>query len=136
MIDFNTDLGRRALERLQSELCVWLTTTGTDGTPQPRPVWFVWDEGDFVIYTPEGSAKLKHIAANPKVAVNFDGGPEGEDIQVFTGAARVVATDFALPAAQQYFLKYAEQIPEIGMTEASFKRRFSETIRVTPQKLR
>ena len=136
MIDFTTKLGQRAQERLASEYCIWLTTTGGDGTPQPRPVWFVWDNGEFVVYAAEGSAKLKHIAANPKVAVNFDGGPYGEDIQVFTGSARIVASDFESAAAANYFEKYASQIPEIGMTEESFKQTYSQTIRITPEKLR
>jgi len=136
MIDFTTNLGKRARERLASEYCIWLTTTGTDGTPQPRPVWFVWDNGEFVIYSPEGAAKLKHIAANPKVALNFDGGTFGEDIQVFIGHARVTASDFGSAAAKAYFAKYADQIPEINMTEASFKAMFSQTIRITADKLR
>lgn len=42
-IDATTDFGRRVRERLTEESVAWLTTVGRDGTPQPNPVWFLWD---------------------------------------------------------------------------------------------
>ena len=42
-IDTSSSFGRRVVERLENEHVVWLTTVAADGTPQPSPVWFLWD---------------------------------------------------------------------------------------------
>ena len=51
MLDFSTDLGRRIARQLESERVIWLTTVGSDNTPQPRPVWFVWDGTSLLVYS-------------------------------------------------------------------------------------
>src|SRR5688572_18541946 len=50
-LDITTDAGKRIEERLRDELIIWLTTIDRKGTPQPRPVWFIWDGESFLIYT-------------------------------------------------------------------------------------
>ena len=46
-IDTSTPFGARAAARLAGETIVWLTTAGKDGTPHPKPVWFlVLDDGE------------------------------------------------------------------------------------------
>ena len=42
-IDTATPFGERAQRRLRDDKLAWLTTTSADGTPQPVPVWFLWD---------------------------------------------------------------------------------------------
>ena len=32
----------------------WMTTVGDDGTPQPNPVWFLWDEDGFLVFSGHG----------------------------------------------------------------------------------
>src|SRR3954451_7916261 len=46
-----TPFGERVAQRLREEVVIWLTTTGADGTPQPAPVWFLWEGETFLIYT-------------------------------------------------------------------------------------
>jgi predicted pyridoxine 5'-phosphate oxidase superfamily flavin-nucleotide-binding protein len=41
MLDFSTDFGQRAKERLEREPVAWLVTVGSDGTPQPSPIWYL-----------------------------------------------------------------------------------------------
>jgi predicted pyridoxine 5'-phosphate oxidase superfamily flavin-nucleotide-binding protein len=41
MIDFKSKFGRAAKKNIQNEYFIWLTTVDANGTPQPRPVWFV-----------------------------------------------------------------------------------------------
>jgi PPOX class probable F420-dependent enzyme len=54
--------GERVRRRLTSEMAIWLTTTGRDGTPQPNPVGFVWDGGDTVlVYSQAGARRLDNI---------------------------------------------------------------------------
>ncbi|MBX3082468.1 MAG: TIGR03667 family PPOX class F420-dependent oxidoreductase [Anaerolineae bacterium] len=135
MVDFSDELGKHAAERVSEEYVIWFTTTSADGTPQPRPVWFVWDNDGFLIYSQPSAAKLRHIARNPKVALHFDSG-DGEDVVVFLGEASVDPSAPLPNAHQGYLTKYREGIHDIDMTEASYAASFSVAIRVRPTKLR
>ena len=82
-IDTTTPFGERAQRRLREAMVAWLTTTSEDGTPQPVPVWFLWDGADsFLLYSKPGTAKLRNIAARPRVSLNLDGNGEGGDVVV------------------------------------------------------
>lgn len=140
-LDTSTAFGARVLRRLRSEQIVWLTTTGADGTPQPSPVWFLWEEGatgdgSILVYSQPDAPKLRYIAANPRVALHLDGDGRGGDIVVLTGQAR---HDAAAPAATEvpaYLAKYGDGIARIGMDPAGFAAAYSAPIRLTPEKLR
>ena len=136
MLDTSTEFGQRVTHRLAEERIIWLATAGADDNPQPRPVWFLWDGDSFLIYSRPNTAKLKHIAARPKVALNFDGDGEGGDIVVFTGRA---AVDPAAPPADQlpaYAEKYRAGFRRINMTPSEFAQDYSVAIRVWPEALR
>ena len=135
-IDTTTDFGKRVARRLREETIVWLTTVRRDGTPQPAPVWFLWDGETVLMYSRPNQQKERNIAHSPKVALHFDGDGRGGDIIVLTGEAQI-ATD-APPVADNtaYTEKYAEQIKRIGMDAASFAAAYSVAIRITPTDLR
>ena len=50
-LDGSTKTGARALERLETEVIGWLTTTNPDGQPQSSPIWFLWTNEDVLIYS-------------------------------------------------------------------------------------
>jgi PPOX class probable F420-dependent enzyme len=137
--DPGSDFGQRVRTRLREETVVWLTTIGADGTPQPNPVWFLWreDEPDVVlIYNDVKAARLAHIAARPRVALNFHGNGQGGDIIVLTGTAE---RDDALPAPQDvpdYLAKYAEGMARLGSTPESFSEKYRAPVRITITKVR
>lgn len=136
MIDTNTEFGQRVARRLAEERIAWLTTIDSKGVPQPRPIWFLWDGETFMIYSRPGTAKLRHIAERPQVALNLDGDGLGGDIVVFTGAAII---DQSAPPADQvpaYVAKYRPGFARIGMTAAEFAASYSVAVRVTPLNLR
>lgn len=136
MIDTTTEFGRRVARRLSAERIIWLTTVGGNGTPQPRPVWFLWDGESFLIYSRPNTAKLKHVAAQPQVALNLDGDGLGGDIVVVTGRA---AIDHAAPPADQvpaYAEKYRDGFRRINMSPAEFAQSYSVAIRIWPEALR
>ena len=136
MIDTTTEFGQRVARRLAEERIAWLTTIDSRGVPQPRPIWFLWDGETFLIYSRPATAKLRHIAERPQVALNLDGDGRGGDIIVFTGRAEV---DPATPPADQhpaYAAKYEPGFARIGMTPAQFAASYSVAIRITPHKLR
>src|SRR4051794_10891046 len=89
VIDTTTAFGERVARRLADETVIWLTTVGADGTPQPSPVWFIWDGSEILIYSQPDKPKLRNIAANPRVALNFNSTDSGGNVVVITGNARV-----------------------------------------------
>ena len=136
-IDTRSEFGARAARRLEDELIYWLVTVGPDGTPQPSPVWALWDEDrTFLVYSRSDTPKLRNIVACPRVALHLDGDGKGGDIVIVTGDARI---DPAAPPADRvpaYVTKYKEGMRRIGMTPESFARAYSVAIRITPARLR
>lgn len=136
MIDTNTEFGQRVVRRLEEERIAWLTTVGSDDTPQPRPVWFLWTGESFLIYSRPGTRKLQHIIRNPHVSLNLDGDGLGGDIVVFTGTARVDPETSPANQVPDYVQKYQAGFQRIGMDADSFAQMYSVAIRVKPLKLR
>ena len=134
--DLTTDFGKQVERRLKDEIVIWLTTVRSNGTPEPSPVWFYWDGATALIYSMPGKTKLKAIAANPRVALNFNSTATGDDIVVLTGEARI---DSDAPQADQhpaYLAKYRQPIAGIGMTPEHFAKGYSVAILVTPTTMR
>jgi PPOX class probable F420-dependent enzyme len=135
-IDTDTPFGQRAQRRLREEKVAWLITTSDDGTPQPVPVWFLWDRpAAFLIYSKPDTAKLRNIAERPRVALHLDGNGEGGDIVVVLGDAAV--TDEP-PAHEipEYVEKYAGFIARNSWTPESFAADYSVPVRVEATRLR
>jgi PPOX class probable F420-dependent enzyme len=130
VIDEGTEFGGRVARRLREEMVVWLTTVTPAGAPLPRPVGFVWDGGEVVSIYSQPGARVRNIAANPKVTLNFDGDGRGGDIVVLSGTAHVDSDGPAADANSAYLEKYGAQIQEIGMTPAAYAARFSVPIRI------
>lgn len=43
-----------------------------DGSPTVIPIWFEWDGKEARVFTSRGSAKLKHISRDPRVALSVE----------------------------------------------------------------
>jgi len=129
-IDTTTDFGKRVERRLREETIVWLTTVRRDGTPQPSPVWFLWEGESVLMYSRPNQQKQRNIERNPKVSLNFDGDGHGGNIIVITGEAKVVADAPPATAVPEYVAKYAEPIKRIGMDADSFAQAYSLAIRI------
>ena len=135
-IDTETPFGERAARRLREERLAWLVTTSDDGTPQPVPVWFLWDgQASFLIYSRPDTAKLRNIAERPRVSLHLDGNGQGGDIVVVLGAASVTDDRPAheLPA---YVEKYGDFISRNSWTPESFAADYSVALRFEPRRLR
>ena len=90
LLDLSTEFGARADRRLRDELIGWLVTVNPAGAPVPVPVWFLWDgAGSLLIYSRPNTAKLRNIAAGPRVSVHLDGDGAGGDVVVVSGRARI-----------------------------------------------
>ena len=114
----------------------WLTTVGSDGTPQPNPVWFIWDDGTVVIFSRPNQAKLANIARSGRVAFNLESVDE-ETITIFTGHAEIVPYEsIQQTLLDRYAERYAMGMIDIKMTRAEYEAAYTVPIRFTPEKLR
>jgi PPOX class probable F420-dependent enzyme len=136
MPDTSTPFGERVARRLREERIIWLTTVGSDGTPQPNPVWFLWDGESILIYSLPKAARVGHIERNSRVSLNLDGNGKGGDIIVITGDARLSREEPSADRMPQYAEKYAEYIAKSFGTPERFAEEYSLPIRVIPTKVR
>jgi PPOX class probable F420-dependent enzyme len=136
MLDFNSRFGRHVNRRLRQESIVWLTTVDAQNTPQPRPVWFHWDGQTVLIFSEQGKAKLRHIARNPRVSLNFNTDKDGGDVAVLIGEARVLDEPPPQARVESYLKKYTKGIKSLDMTVDEFRAAYSVPILVTPQSMR
>lgn len=136
--DFKSKFGRVAMRRLKREYFIWLTTMDSNGTPQPRPVWFIWENGSIVIYSQARAYKLTHIRKHPEVALHFNSSDDrGESqIVVITGSAAIDATCPPANVNRAYLRKYRDGIKRLGATPDQFAGEYAVAMRITPEKLR
>jgi PPOX class probable F420-dependent enzyme len=135
-IDTGSEFGARTSRRLKDELIYWLVTVGPDGTPQPSPVWALWDGDTFLIYSRPDTPKLRNVESRSRVALHLDGDGHGGDIVIVTGDARIDPQAPPVDRITAYIDKYREGLRRIGMTPESFARAYSVAVRVTPRHLR
>lgn len=136
-IDTSTEFGKRIERRLQDEQVAWLTTVNGDGRPFPSLIWFLYEEdGTLLIYSQPNKTKLRNIASNAAVSINFNADEHGNNMIVLDGAA--VIDESANPASHHdaYLAKYLDGIKSIDMTAESFAAEYSVPIRVILQKVR
>lgn len=129
--------GSRVRQRLRDEVVVWLTTVGSDGTPQPNPVWFLWVEPSaFLVYNRIDARRLVHIAARPRVAMHFDGNGRGGDIMVFTGRAEVVDDQPPADEHEEYLAKYREHMVRVSGSAREFAEAYPVPVLVHVERMR
>ena len=112
-----------------------MTTVDSHNTPQPRPVWFHWDGETILIFSERQKAKLRHIAGNPRVALNFNTDEDGGDVAVLTGNARILDEPPDPNRVKTYLRKYRASIKDLGMTIKEFSDAYAVPILVTPQSM-
>jgi PPOX class probable F420-dependent enzyme len=132
VLDTTTEAGGRAERRLREEEIAWLTTVRQDGQPQSVPVWFLWEDGSFLIYSQPGGQKLRNIGGNPRVDLNLNSNAHGGDVVRIEGTAAIV--EDAPPAAEvpEYVEKYRAAMARIGFEPEGFAEAYAVPLRVTP----
>jgi PPOX class probable F420-dependent enzyme len=121
--------------RLADERIVWLTTVDKKGRPVPTPVWFLWTESGFLVFSEPRTPKLANIAANPQVSLHFNADRHGGSVAVFTGSARVEA-DVSSEEWERYVRKYEKDMGSLDFTPERFRATYSEPVRIAPERLR
>lgn len=137
MSDSKVKLERKAKSLIKNEYVIWLTTVDSDHTPQPRPVWFVWDKDSFLIFSQPKAHKVKHIKQNDSVSLHFNTDETGDkNVIVYIGKAVLDSKPLIAHKVPAYLRKYRKGIKELGMTLEQFSNDYSVAIRVKPTSLR
>ncbi len=135
-LDPTTPLGRRTLERLDTEKIAWLTTVNANGQPQSSAIWFLWDDGELLIYSHKSAPRNRNIATNPKVAFNLHTDAGGDDYVAMEGTARIEPEHPRSSEVPAYQAKYLTMIERYGWDPAYFEAHYPHAIRVTPTRWR
>ncbi len=138
MIDFASEFGQTVKRHIDEEYFIWLTTVDSSLTPQPRPVWFVWDDDSFLIFSQPKAHKVSHIKKNPNVALLFNSvDSKGEKVViVFAGAATIEPNMPPAHKVPAYWKKYQTGIADLNMSPEEFGKDYSVAIRVKPISVR
>jgi PPOX class probable F420-dependent enzyme len=132
VFDTGSDADRHALERLERDMVAWLSTVTPDGQPQTFPIWFLWQDGEVLVYSDYRARRNGNIAVNPKVSLHLQATLRGSDIVVIEGRARVDPAAPGPRADTAYLAKYSAWIDdEIGGIDV-FAATWNVPIRITP----
>jgi hypothetical protein len=82
---------------LQSTIPARLAYVWSDGTPRVIPIWFHWNEREFVLATPPKAPKLKALRKNPKVALTIDDNNFPHKVLLIRGTARLETVTGIVP---------------------------------------
>lgn len=130
----STPFGGRVRRRLREARTIWFTTVGGDGTPQPNPVWFLWDGDTFLIYNVAPARRLRHIRDRAEVSLNLDTDGKDGGIIVITGHAEISDSEPPANEVPGFMDKYGDLM--VDMNPVEWGRHFSVAVRVRPLRVR
>jgi PPOX class probable F420-dependent enzyme len=131
-----TGFGERVRQRLHDEQVIWFTTVGSDGTPQPNPVWFLWEGTSALTYNRPDANRLTHIRHRPQVCLHLDGDGRGGDIVVLTGSAHVLAGHPLPHELPGYLDKYRESMTRVSGSPEAFSEAYPVAVRFDVARVR
>jgi PPOX class probable F420-dependent enzyme len=130
-----SELSEEVLERLRSDLVVWVTTVDPDGQPQTSPVWFLWQDDAFLIYSQPNATKVRNLRANPKVALTLRTDETASSYVTFEGVA-VLPDGPRGDQVPAYLQKYEPLIAGEGWTVEWMTGEYSQPVVITPTRVR
>jgi PPOX class probable F420-dependent enzyme len=130
--DPTTERGAHALDRLANDEVGWLTTVTAAGQPQTMPIWFLWTDGELLVYSDHRARRNSNVAANPNVSLHLADDGTGGDIVVVEGAARIDPTYPQVVDNAAYLAKYGDRIDSNLGGPAEMARTYNQVIRIRP----
>lgn len=135
MLNLSAEASHALAERLRIESVAWITTVAPGGQPQSSPVWFLWEEGVFLVYAQPHSWKVRNVRANPKVSLHLNS-DEGGSVVTFEGSADISEAHPKAHEVAAYLAKYRKGIARIGMTPEQMGLEYATALRITPTRVR
>ncbi len=109
-----------------------IATVKKDGSPHITPVWFLWEDEELIIVTYKGSAKVRNIKANNRVAVVIDTAGPGRGV-IMEGKARI-SVDGMEQVTRKISAKYVKPEELDDYVESVLKTPMM-VIRISPKKV-
>ena len=129
---------QKALGKLASDQIGWLTTIRSSGRPHSVPVWFLWHDGQVLIFSEEKTQKVRNLRHSSDIVFSLESGRYGSDVAILDGTAVISDQSVAawLPAIGEiYGTKYAEGLLSLGMSLDAMAAQYNQAIVVTPTKV-
>jgi PPOX class probable F420-dependent enzyme len=124
--------GAHALARLARERMAWLTTVTPQGQPETMPIWFLWVDGELLVYGDYRARRNANLAANPRVSLHLPDDGSGGDIVVIEGVARFDPGYPQAPDNPAYLAKYGAWIERFVGGPARMAQTYNLPIFITP----
>ena len=135
--DPQTEFGRRLRRRLREEYVAWLTTTGRDGTPQPNPVWFIWEEPDaVVVYSRADAHRLAHIERTGRATLHLNSSTSGGDVVVLSGRAELMEGAPPPHEHPDYLRKYDDGMRRVSGSAEAFSQEYPVPVVIRVERVR
>jgi PPOX class probable F420-dependent enzyme len=135
-LDPATPAHAKALERLADDKIAWLTTVDPDGQPQASPIWFLWDDGEVLLFSDRRARRNGNLQDQPRVAFNLHTTAGGGEVITMEGTARLVPDEPPSSTNAAYQAKYGAWIAEYGWTTDWFDEHYPHAIRIRPTRWR
>jgi PPOX class probable F420-dependent enzyme len=132
VFDSGSEADAHALGRLERDMVGWLTTVRPDGQPQTFPIWFLWEDGEALIYSDRRAKRNGNIAANPRVTLHLNDDGRGGDVVVVEGEARVDGDTPPPDRNPAYLAKYGEWIVEQLTSAEEMATIYNVPLRIRP----
>lgn len=136
MLNLSAEASAALEDRLRTENIAWITTVTPDEQPQSSPVWFLWDDDEFLVYAQPHSWKVRNIRARPKVSLHLNSDAEGSRVVTFEGAARIIEGQPLAHEVAAYLAKYRDAIASLGWTPEQMAAEYSIALSITPTRVR
>jgi len=136
MLDQTTEAGAKAVHRLETELMGWVTSVDPDGQPQSSPIWFLWRNGEVIVYSHKRAPRNENFQANPRVSFNLNTDPDGDEVVTMEGEARI---DLSMPpssADPAFQAKHRHMLDRYGWTPEWLAENYPVPIVITPTRWR
>jgi PPOX class probable F420-dependent enzyme len=129
----NSARSKHIQSRLKREIVIWLATTNPNLRPLVVPVWFLFEDDKFLIYSVPGQ-KERNIVRNGNVSLHLNSTADGGDVVRIEGTAQVMKRQPPAYNVPAYLRKYASLIKSYGWTPQSFSEEYRVPIRVRTTK--
>ena len=122
----------RLEDRLRTERILWLGTTAPDGAPHLVPIWYHWDGEAFLVFSKPGAVKVRHIAAEPRVAIALGEPDDDFDVQLVDARAELLDRPTAELLPPAMLAKYADRMAALGLDAREYAATYSQAVRIVP----
>ncbi len=132
VFDSGSDADVHALERLRTDMIGWLTTVTPEGQPQTFPIWFLWEDGEALIFSDKRAKRNVNVAHNPRVTLHLNDNGRGGDVVILEGEARVDDSTPQVPDHAAYLVKYGAWITDYLTSAEEMATIYNVPLRIRP----